>query len=127
MKIRVYYEDTDEQGVVYHSNYLNYCERARSEIFFQKNVDIFSKEFYFVVKNLTADFKNSAKLGDIIEIKTRLIEIKRASLKLEQRVFRDDEEIFTLELLLVSMSKKTSFQASTQPFPHSMSCFPKAI
>jgi len=105
MKIRVYYEDTDEQGVVYHSNYLNYCERARSEIFFQKNVDIFSKEFYFVVKNLTADFKNSAKLGDIIEIKTRLIEIKRASLKLEQRVFRDDEEIFTLELLLVSMSK----------------------
>jgi len=105
MKIRVYYEDTDEQGVVYHSNYLNYCERARSEIFFQKNVDIFSKEFYFVVKNLTADFKNSAKLGDIIEIKTRLIEIKRASLKLEQRVFRDDEEIFALELLLVSMSK----------------------
>ena len=38
MKIRVYYEDTDAGGVVYHSNYLKFCERARSEIFFAKNI-----------------------------------------------------------------------------------------
>lgn len=41
MKMRVYYEDTDAGGVVYHSNYLKFCERARSEIFFNKKVDIF--------------------------------------------------------------------------------------
>ncbi len=40
MKMRVYYEDTDAGGVVYHSNYLKFCERARSEIFFNKKVDI---------------------------------------------------------------------------------------
>ncbi|MEN8727803.1 MAG: acyl-CoA thioesterase, partial [Sulfurovum sp.] len=36
MKIRVYYEDTDAGGIVYHTNYIKYCERARSEIFFQR-------------------------------------------------------------------------------------------
>ncbi|EDP6863688.1 acyl-CoA thioesterase, partial [Campylobacter upsaliensis] len=41
MKMRIYYEDTDAGGVVYHSNYLKFCERARSELFFKKNVDIF--------------------------------------------------------------------------------------
>ncbi|EAL5178524.1 acyl-CoA thioesterase, partial [Campylobacter jejuni] len=41
MKMRVYYEDTDAGGVVYHSNYLKFCERVRSEIFFNKKVDIF--------------------------------------------------------------------------------------
>ncbi len=40
MKMRVYYEDTDAGGVVYHSNYLKFCERVRSEIFFNKKVDI---------------------------------------------------------------------------------------
>ena len=43
MKIRIYYEDTDAGGVVYHSNYLKFCERARSEIFFAKNAPIFYK------------------------------------------------------------------------------------
>ena len=38
MKIRVYYEDTDAGGIVYHANYIKYCERARSELFFEKNM-----------------------------------------------------------------------------------------
>ena len=38
MKIRVYYEDTDAGGIVYHTNYIKYCERARSEIFFKQNM-----------------------------------------------------------------------------------------
>lgn len=54
MKMRVYYEDTDAGGVVYHSNYLKFCERARSEIFFNKKVDIFdaSKDIFCLQKQI---------------------------------------------------------------------------
>jgi acyl-CoA thioester hydrolase len=104
VKLRVYYEDTDEQGVVYYANYLKFCERARSEIFFQKSVNIFNKESYFVVKNIDANYLSSAKLGDILSITSSLVELKRASLVLIQRVFRDDIEIFNCKTTLVYMS-----------------------
>jgi len=54
MKIRVYYEDTDSGGVVYHTQYLAFCERARSEIFFQNGIDF--SESGFVVRDLEATF-----------------------------------------------------------------------
>lgn len=104
MKIRVYYEDTDEQGIVYYANYLKFCERARSEIFFSNNINIFTKESYFVVKNINANYIDSAKLGNILEVKTELKELNRVSLVLIHKIFRDDKEIFNCEVTLVSMS-----------------------
>ncbi|KAA6224784.1 MULTISPECIES: YbgC/FadM family acyl-CoA thioesterase [unclassified Campylobacter] len=101
MKIRVYYEDTDAGGVVYHSNYLKFCERARSEIFFQKNADIFDKDRgHFLLKRTTCDFIKSAKLGDILEIKTQILELKNASVILEQDIFKDDIKIFSANFVL---------------------------
>ncbi|MFT7005132.1 MAG: acyl-CoA thioester hydrolase, partial [Sulfurimonas sp.] len=76
MKIRVYYEDTDAGGVVYHSNYINYCERARSNSFFEKGLSPILKTGHFVARKLEADFFVSAKLGDLLEIKTELVQMK---------------------------------------------------
>ena len=101
MKIRVYYEDTDTGGVVYHSNYLNFCERARSEAFFQKGMTPVLENGHFVARKVNADFYTSAKLGDLLKIKTKLLEMKAASFSLRQTVFRDDVKIFELEILLV--------------------------
>ena len=57
MKIRVYYEDTDAGGVVYHTNYIKYCERARSELFFERGLSPqVSPTEFFVVKNINCDF-----------------------------------------------------------------------
>ena len=57
MKIRVYYEDTDTGGIVYHTNYIKFCERARSEMFFERGmVPSQSDESGFVVRNLSANF-----------------------------------------------------------------------
>ncbi|MBI3874325.1 MAG: YbgC/FadM family acyl-CoA thioesterase [Arcobacter sp.] len=98
MKIRVYYEDTDTGGVVYHSNYLNFCERARSEIFFQKGLSPHQNNEFFVVKSLTAEYIKPALFGDILEVKTTLIEIKKASLTMNQQIFRNDELIFDMKI-----------------------------
>ena len=95
MKIRVYYEDTDAGGVVYHSNYLNFCERARSELFFQRGMTPHYRENeFFVVKSLQADFIKSAKLGDMLDIKTSILEIKKASMQMAQEIYKDDVLLF---------------------------------
>lgn len=107
MQIRIYYEDTDAGGVVYHSNYLNFCERARSEIFFKKNINIFDKnKGHFLVTKANCNFIKSAFLGDILDIKTKLLKIKQASLLLEQKIYKDDILIFSAEFTLVYMQNQ---------------------
>ena len=57
MKIRVYYEDTDAGGIVYHTNYIKYCERARSEIFFEQGMKpTLGDKSGFVVRDIKACF-----------------------------------------------------------------------
>ena len=101
MQIRIYYEDTDVGGVVYHSNYLNFCERARSQLFFDAGRSPILAGGHFVAKHIEADSIKSAKFGDLLEVKTTLIQIKNASFSLLQQVFREDEKVFEMKIDLV--------------------------
>lgn len=92
MKIRIYYEDTDAGGIVYHTNYIKYCERARSEAFFEAGLNFTKEGGYFVVSALEAKFLASAVLGDEVFVRTKLIELKKASLVLEQEIYKFDEK-----------------------------------
>ncbi len=104
MKIRVYYEDTDAGGIVYHTNYIKYCERARSEIFFQNGmVPGAGVASGFVVRRLVADFHGSAKLGDLLTVKTTLLRLKHTSCTLLQKIYKEKEKLFEAEVLLVYM------------------------
>ena len=100
MKIRVYYEDTDVGGIVYHANYLKFCERARSELFFQKNQSPRFEEGEFVVLTLQAKFKSSAKLGDMLDVQTHLLSINRSLLILRQCVYKEEVLLFDMEVKL---------------------------
>ena len=106
MQIRVYYEDTDTGGIVYHTNYIKYCERARSEIFFDSGMlPIGGEKSGFVVRKIEADFLGSAVLGDLLEVRSTLLELKRSSATLRQEVFKGDEKLFEMKILLVYMEK----------------------
>ncbi|MFA5453898.1 MAG: YbgC/FadM family acyl-CoA thioesterase [Sulfurimonas sp.] len=100
MNIRVYYEDTDCGGIVYHSAYLNFCERARSEVFFIKGLSPVLQNGHFVAKKLEADYISSARLGDELEVLTKLVEVRAASFVLLQSVFKDGKKIFELNITL---------------------------
>jgi acyl-CoA thioester hydrolase len=100
MRIRVYYEDTDIGGVVYHSNYLKFCERARSELFFSRCMSPILEEGAFVVRSLKADFLKPAVFGDLLDIKTEFVDMKAASLTLKQTICRDDEKLFEADIRL---------------------------
>lgn len=100
MIVRVYYEDTDAGGIVYHSNYLNFCERARSELFFSAGRSPVLSGGFFVVKKIEADYLKSAKLGDLLEVKTKLLGTRSASFKMLQEVMRGEERLFSMKVQL---------------------------
>jgi acyl-CoA thioester hydrolase len=91
-------------GIVYHSNYLNFCERARSEAFFKNGLSPVLENGHFVVKKLDADFIASAKLGDILDVKTEVTLIKSASFRLRQTIFKDSKKLFVLNVVLAFVS-----------------------
>lgn len=100
VQVRVYYEDTDVGGVVYHSNYLKFCERARSELFFERGMSPILEEGAFVVRSLKAEFLKPAMFGDLLDIKTEFVEMKSASLTLKQTITRGSERIFEADIRL---------------------------
>ena len=91
--VRVYWEDTDAGGVVYHAQYLAFMERARSEwmraIGLHQEVLRRAHDLVFVVRAMEVDFRAPARLDDQLSVSVALLECRGASLVLAQRVERD--------------------------------------
>ena len=105
MKIRVYYEDTDAGGIVYHTRYINFCERARSELFFQRDMQPHQGDGSgFVVKDIHATFFSPAFLGDLLVVRSEVLKSKRSSIVLQQEIFRGEKKLFAMEIVLVYLS-----------------------
>ena len=112
--IRVYYEDTDAQGVVYYANYFRFMERARTEWLRALGVDqvamMKQDRRIFVVPQTQASFVVPAKLTDELIVTTRLSELTRASFSMEQNIYRDDKDS---ELLIRGSVKAAYLDADT--------------
>jgi acyl-CoA thioester hydrolase len=100
MQVRVYYEDTDFSGIVYHANYLRFMERGRTNYLRLIGADhraLFeaaeqeAPSFAFVVRAMTIDFLKPARMDDVLDIVTAPEEVKGASITLRQQCCRDGE------------------------------------
>jgi acyl-CoA thioester hydrolase len=97
LPVRIYYEDTDFSGSVYHANYLKFCERARSDCLRQLGIhhsELFG-QFSFVVRRLACDFLKPARIDDVLEVESRFVEISGARMEIDQRIKRRGEVIFS--------------------------------
>jgi acyl-CoA thioester hydrolase len=108
LPVRVYYEDTDFSGFVYHANYLKFCERGRSdwlrllglhhhELMRGDNVTS-GMALGFVVRKLEAEFFKPAIIDDVLEVETSIISVTGARLNLLQTVWRDDTRLFEMKV-----------------------------
>jgi acyl-CoA thioester hydrolase len=113
MQVRVYYEDTDFSGVVYHANYLRFLERGRTNFLRLLGADqraLFAEAesetpgFAFVVRAMQLDFLRSAKMDDVLDIVTVPQEIRGASVTLAQRVERGDDVLLTASVKVAFVS-----------------------
>ena len=87
LPVKIYYEDTDAQGVVYYANYLKFFERARTEFLREigyKQKELMEKGSIFVVREVSIEFKKPAKLDQKIEVHTRLIKAGKVSFDFNQ-------------------------------------------
>lgn len=106
--IRVFYEDTDAGGVVYHSNFLNFCERARTEWLRHLTIgrERLQAEFglMFVVRRATIDWRRPARLDDLLMVETRLSGMGKVRMSLTQTITRDGNVLATIEIEVVAVS-----------------------
>ena len=118
LPVRVYYEDTDAGGVVYHSNYLNFCERGRTEMLRAIGIELSqiqkNDNLVFVVVRGDVAWRRPARLDDSLTVETALIKIGRASVSLRQTVRRNDEEIVHFNVDVACMDL-TSSKATPLP------------
>lgn len=88
----VFYDDTDCGGIVYHSNYITFCERARSLIFFEHGIYPHTLDEKnpqgFVVRNVECDYFYPLRFADKYEIKSEVTELKHTSLKVKQEIYK---------------------------------------
>jgi len=99
LTLRIYYEDTDFSGAVYHASYLRFLERARTEILRAIGFDhrhlYETKREGFVVRRMTIDYLKPARMDDVVAVVTSAESVKAASLVLRQTVVRDGETLVT--------------------------------
>lgn len=102
--IRVYYEDTDAVGIVYHANYLKYAERARTELLRSLGLDHTALRvdhgLAFAVRRCVADFRKAARLDDQLCVSTYSQAPRGARIDMHQEIHRDDDLLVLIDLEL---------------------------
>ncbi len=106
--LRIYYEDTDAGGVVYHANYLRFAERARTEALRDMGVphaDMAEQHgAMFMVRRVKLDYLMPARLDDSLIVETRTETVRAASLELRQTVLRRGMTLAVIEIQLACVS-----------------------
>ena len=105
--VRVYYEDTDFSGRVYHASYLRFLERGRTEWLRRRGFthrDLAeSSGLAFAVRSLQVEYLAPAMMDDLLEVETSVIAVRGASIDFKQRVLRSNKELVTAEVLVASI------------------------
>lgn len=103
ISVRVYYEDTDFSGVVYHASYLRFMERGRTELI--RALGIEQRELFdgdaalgFAVRRMLIDFVKPAVMDDLLTVETRPTLARGATMELDQRVLRGEEVLVTAQV-----------------------------
>jgi acyl-CoA thioester hydrolase len=109
LAVRVYYEDTDFSGVVYHASYLRFLERGRTDLLRLAGVDqsILHADgagLIFAVRRMTIDYLKPARMDDVLVIETRTSEVKGASLVIAQAIRRGPELMLTADVRVAAIA-----------------------
>lgn len=116
--VTVYYEDTDAGGVVYHSNYLKFFERARTELLRSVGVSqniLLEQNIGFVVRHMDIDFIQGARLDDQLQVVTTISELKRASLTFCQEIVNPDDKALCKAMVKVACIDNQKMKPKAMP------------
>ena len=122
-EFKVYYEDTDASGRVYHANYLKFLERGRSDLIYKSNYthEILFKKFniIFIVKQCHINFIKSAYFEDTIHVETFIKELSRVKINFFQKIIRKNEILIEADVLVIPVNKS----GKIVKLPNKIFCF----
>ena len=108
-EFKVYYEDTDASGRVYHANYLKFFERGRTDLIYQTNYthEILLDKFniFFVVKECSIEFKMPAFFEDTIKVVSKIDQLSRVKIKFNQKIFRGSSLLAQAKILVIPVNR----------------------
>jgi len=111
LPIRIYYEDTDLSGIVYHANYLRYMERGRTEFFHAAGIERLAKlegpdGFAWTLRKVAVNYLRPARLGDMIEVHTRGTSLTVARMTAEQDIYCNGQQLThgTVEACIITLA-----------------------
>ena len=119
--LRVYYEDTDAQGVVYYANYLKFFERARTELLRAvgyEQMKLMEEKVIFVVRSLDLKLLKPARLDDQLVIKTDLVKLGKVSFDFEQTALINNQEIAKATIKCGSLNSETFIPSALPEYLH---------
>ena len=96
LSIKIYYEDTDAQGVVYYANYLKFFERARTEFLREigyDQKDLMEQGSIFIVREVAVEFKKPAHLDQQIKVHTQVLKVGKVSFDFNQEIFSTEGDL----------------------------------
>ena len=108
-EFKVYYEDTDASGRVYHANYLKFFERGRTDLIYQTKythenlLDKFN--IFFVVKECSIEFKKPAFFEDTIKIVSKIDQLSKVKIQFNQKIFRDSTLLAQAKILVIPVNR----------------------
>jgi acyl-CoA thioester hydrolase len=113
LPIRIYYEDTDLSGIVYHANYLRYMERGRTEFFHAAGIERLAKldgpdAFAWTLRKVALDYMRPARLGDLIEVHSKATSLTGARMTAEQDIFCNGQQLThgAVEACIITLTGK---------------------
>ena len=117
--LRVYWEDTDAGGVVFYANYLKFFERARTEwlrtLGFSQQQMLLRERVMFVVADTALRYRRAARLDDLLEVTVTVAEAGRASMRLQQQAWREDELLAEGEIRIGCVAAVDGSSAGFRP------------
>lgn len=111
IEVRVYYEDTDFSGVVYHASYLRFLERGRTEYLRARGIHqqaitdgSHGPPFAFAVRRMTLDFRKAARMDDLLTVHTSPGELRGASVYMHQRILRGEDTVLSADVVVACVA-----------------------
>jgi len=108
-EFRVYYEDTDAVGIMYHANFICFCERGRSDML--RDLGLPASEVFeqlgigFVIRHIDCDFLKMVNLDDLLRVNTNVIAMKNTSFIMRQTIFCQNSPVFSMDVTIVCVDK----------------------
>ncbi len=109
LPVRIYYEDTDAGGIVYHASFLRFAERGRSEFLRTHNINnsdlLPGHGFHFVVRHIAIDYRAPGRLDDLLTVETSVVDLGNASFTMQQTITRDAQVVADMKVVLVCVNE----------------------